>query len=294
MEDAVRGINTLSDAVRQQLYNFQMERVDARGKIQIAADSFRVSADKLDGVWWDCKIAHALATTVAIISCVLVLVGSTVVAVSSATPFLLAGLGFGVGGALINVGTSCVEASINSSQIKKAEKLWGEALDSINIITTTVQRWLDKKDKVRIANMFYLAKAHEFVDPLLLNLLQDLVSNAFEIPRILLIKLSAGAEVGVVGGRGIVKLADDTAQAGKAGLQMTDDMAQVAQTGAKAGSTSAGKYASKVLIATNIVFLMVDCIDLGFTVRDLVENKGSEAAKGLRWKAKQLEDLLKK
>ena len=305
MEDAVRGINTLSDAVRQQLYNFQMETVDARGKIQIAADSFRVSADKLDEVWRDCKIAHALGTTGAIISCGLVLVGSTVVAGSSATPFLLAGLGFGVGGALINVGTSCVEASINSSQIKKAEKLWGEALDSIDIITTTVQRWLDKKDKVRIANMFYLAKAHEFVDPFLLNLLQDLVSNAFEIPRILLIKLSAGAEVGVVGGRGIVKLADDTAQAGKAGLQMTDDMAQVgkaglqasddvAQTGAKAGSKSAGKYAGKVLIATNIAFLMVDCIDLGFTVRDLVENKGSEAAKGLRLKAKQLEDLLKK
>ena len=102
-----------------------------------------------------------------------------------------------------------------------------------------------------------------------------------------------------------MKLADDTAQTGKAGLQMTDDMAQVgkaglqasddvAQTGAKAGSTSAGKYAGKVLIAANIAFLMVDCIDLAFTVRDLVENKGSEAAKGLRLKAKQLEDLLKK
>ena len=65
----------------------------------------------------------------------------------------------------------------------------------------------------------------------------------------------------------------------------------MAQAGAKAGS-KAGKYAGKVLIAANIAFLMVDCIDLGFTVRDLVKNKGSEAAKDLSKKAKQLEDLL--
>ena len=272
--------------------------MDARYKIQIAADSLCVSADKLDQVWLDYKIAHALGTIGGIISGGLVLAGATVVAGSSATPFLLAGLGFGVGGALTNVGTSRVEASINFSEIKRAEKLWEEALDSINIITTTVQRWLDKKDKVRIAYMFYLAKAFEFVDPFLLKLLQDLVSAAFEIPRILLIKLSAGAEGGVVGGIRIAKLAGkaglqmtDMAQVGKAGLQAFDD---VAQAGAKAGSTSAGKYAGKVLTAANIAFLMVDCIDLAFTVRDLVENKGSEAAKGLRLNAKQLEDLLKK
>ena len=186
MEDAVRGINTLSDVVRQQLYNLQMSTLDARVKIQIAADSFRVSADKLDQVWWDCKIAHAAGTTGGIISGCLVLVGATVVTGSAATPFLLAGLGFGVGGALTNVGTSRVEASINFSEIEWAEKLWGEALDSINIITTTVQRWLNNKEKVRIAYIFYLAKAFEFVDPFLLNLLQDLVSTACEIPRIML------------------------------------------------------------------------------------------------------------
>ena len=67
----------------------------------------------------------------------------------------------------------------------------------------------------------------------------------------------------------------------------------MAQAGAKAGS-KAGKYAGKVLIAANIAFLMVDCIDLGFTVRDLVQNRGSEAAKEPKAKARQLEDLLKK
>lgn len=320
MEDAVRGINELSDAERQQcwsgLHDLQMKTVDTRVKIQITADSFRAAADKLDQVWRDCKIAHAAGTTGGIISGCLALAGVTVMTGGAATPFLLAGLGFGVGGAVTNIGTSCVEASINSSEIEKAEKLWREALDSINVVTTTVQSWLNKKEMARIGYILYLAEAFEFVDPVLLNLLHDMVSTAFGIPINILKKLSAAAapskagaklltEVGAQGGKGIAQLADDAAQVGKTGLQVADDMAQVgkaglqasddvAQAGAKAGSKSAGKYAGKVLIAANIAFLMVDCIDLGFTVRDLVKNKGSEAAKDLRRKAKQLEDLLKK
>ena len=319
MEDAVRGINELSDAERQQcwsgLHDLQMKTVDARVKIQITADSFRAAADKLDQVWRDCKIAHAAGTTGGIISGCLAL-GGIVMSGGAATPFLLAGLGFGVGGAVTNIGTSCVEASINSSEIEKAEKLWREALDSINVVTTTVQSWLDKKEMARIAYILYLAEAFEFVDPVLLNLLHDVVSTVFGIPINILKRLSTAAapskagaklltEVGAQGGKGIAQLADDAAQVGKTGLQVADDMAQVgkaglqasddvAQAGAKAGSKSVGKYAGKVLIAANIAFLMVDCIDLGFTVRDLVKNKGSEAAKDLRRKAKQLEDLLKK
>lgn len=319
MEDAVRGINELSDAERQQcwsgLHDLQMKTVDARVKIQITVDSFRAAADKLDQVWRDCKIAHAAGTTGGIISGCLAL-GGIVMSGGAATPFLLAGLGFGVGGAVTNIGTSCVEASINSSEIEKAEKLWREALDSINVVTTTVQSWLDKKEMARIAYILYLAEAFEFVDPVLLNLLHDVVSTVFGIPINILKRLSAAAapskagaklltEVGSQGGKGIAQLADDAAQVGKTGLQVADDIAQVgkaglqasddvAQAGAKAGSKSAGKYAGKVLIAANIAFLMVDCIDLGFTVRDLVKNKGSEAAKDLRRKAKQLEDLLKK
>ena len=319
MEDAVRGINELSDAERQQcwsgLHDLQMKTVDTRVKIQITADSFRAAADKLDQVWRDCKIAHAAGTTGGIISGCLAL-GGIVMSGGAATPFLLAGLGFGVGGAVTNIGTSCVEASINSSEIGKAEKLWREALDSINVVTTTLQSWLNKKEMARIAYILYLAEAFEFVDPVLLNLLHDVVSTVFGIPINILKRLSAAAapskagaklltEVGAQGGKGIAQLADDAAQVGKTGLQVADDMAQVgkaglqasddvAQAGAKAGSKSAGKYAGKVLIAANIAFLMVDCIDLGFTVRDLVKNKGSEAAKDLRRKAKQLEDLLKK
>ena len=320
MEDVVRDINELLDAERQQcwsdLHDFQIKTEDARVKIQRAAYSFRAAANKLDQVWRDCKIAHAAGTTGGIISGCLALAGVTVATGGAATPFLLAGLGFGVGGAITNIGTSCVEASINSSEIKRAENLWSEALDSINVVTITVQSWLDKKGMAKIAYILYLADTLDFVDPILLNLLHDVVSTAFGIPINILKRLSAAAapskagakllkEVGAQGGKGIVQLADDAAQAGKTGLQVADDMAQVgkaglqasddmAQAGAKAGSKSVGKYAGKVLIVANIAFLMVDCIDLGFTIRDLVQNRGSGAANKLREKARDLEDLLKK
>ena len=320
MEDVVRDINELLDAERQQcwsdLHDFQIKTEDARVKIQRAAYSFRAAANKLDQVWRDCKIAHAAGTTGGIISGCLALAGVTVATGGAATPFLLAGLGFGVGGAITNIGTSCVEASINSSEIKRAENLWSEALDSINVVTITVQSWLDKKGMAKIAYILYLADTLDFVDPILLNLLHDVVSTAFGIPINILKRLSAAAapskagaklltEVGARGGKGIAQFADDAAQAGKTGLQVADDMAQVgkaglqasddvAQAGAKAGSKSVGKYAGKVLIVANIAFLMVDCIDLGFTIRDLVQNRGSGAANKLREKARDLEDLLKK
>ena len=294
-EDLVQGIielNELSDAEKQQCWNglcdLQRRTVGVRGKIQIAVDSFREAADELDRVWRDCKIAHAAGTTGGIISGCLALASATAVTGGAAMPFLLAGLGFGFGGVATNIGTICAEASINSSVIKKAEKLWGEAIESINDLTTTVHKWLDKKEKARIA---YILRVAEALDPILQNLLRDIASTAFEISINIVKSLAQLFDDAAQAGKTGLQAADDVAQMGKAGLQASDDLAQ---EGAKAGSNSAGKYAGKVLIVTNIAFLMVDCIDLGFTVRDLVKNKGSEAAKDLRRKAKQLEDLLKK
>ena len=43
----------------------------------------------------------------------------------------------------------------------------------------------------------------------------------------------------------------------------------------------------------NVAFLMFDTLDLGFTIRDIWANKGSEAAKYLREKANELEATMK-
>ena len=47
------------------------------------------------------------------------------------------------------------------------------------------------------------------------------------------------------------------------------------------------------LILVNVAFLMFDALDLGFTIRDICENKGSEAAKYFREKANELEATMK-
>ena len=94
--------------------------------------------------------------------------------------------------------------------------------------------------------------------------------------------MQAGAKAGA-------QVADDVMQAGaKAGAQAADD---VAQTGAKAGAQAGSKLAGGLIIAVSIPFLVFDAIDLGVTIRDLIEEKGSEAAKFLRERADELEKL---
>ena len=73
--------------------------------------------------------------------------------------------------------------------------------------------------------------------------------------------------------------------------QVVDDGAAGAagQAGGKVGEN----VAKGSLILVNVAFLMFDALDLGFTIRDICENKGSEAAKYLREKANELEATMK-
>ena len=81
---------------------------------------------------------------------------------------------------------------------------------------------------------------------------------------------------------------DDVAQAAtKAGAQGVDD---IAQASAKAGA-KAGKVAGGVIIGVSAFFLAWDLYELHCTITDLVKNKGSDAAKFLRAKADELEQI---
>lgn len=97
--------------------------------------------------------------------------------------------------------------------------------------------------------------------------------------------------------------ADDVAQAVvKVAAQATDNVPQAAakasaqaadditQAGAKAGA-NAGKVAGGVIIGVSAVFLAWDLYDLHFTIRGLLDKKGSDAAKALRAKADELDKI---
>lgn len=69
----------------------------------------------------------------------------------------------------------------------------------------------------------------------------------------------------------------------KNGAQVVDDVV-------KAGWKTTGNF-RKLSTVIDTALLVVDTIDLGVTIMDLVQNKGSDAAKDLREKAKEIEDV---
>ena len=100
---------------------------------------------------------------------------------------------------------------------------------------------------------------------------------------------SAGKAGAKSAGKASAKAAGKAAAkaAGKASAGAADD---VLQAGIKVG----GKLAGGLIIGISTVFLTWDIIDLGCTIRDLVEKKGSDAAKELKQKAEILENIMKK
>ena len=92
-------------------------------------------------------------------------------------------------------------------------------------------------------------------------------------------------------GKNAAQVADDAVQAGtKTSTQEAGkNAAQVADDVAEAGWKTAG-ISQNFFIVLNTGFLVLDTIDFGFTIIDLVQNKGSDAAKDLREIAKDIED----
>ena len=295
---------------RRDLKEFQekTEKMNSHGKKTIK--SFRAAAKKLDGVWKDCKISHAVGTSFGMLGGLLTIGGgiATLLTAGGATPLLIAGLCVGGAGATTNLGTAIAEAVINSAEIKEAEKHLGETIDSVNEVNRIVQEVLMIKERARLIHIYYLAKTLELGNPVVLKILRELVFLSVGTPTKMVIQLTekliafaqaasqaCGNAATQGGAQGAAKAAaqpvDDVVRAtGQAGTQAADDMVQA---GARAGSEAVGEVVGKVIIVVNVAFVVWDAIDLGFTIRDLVENKGSEAAKVLRQKADELENAMK-
>ena len=314
LEGIIDKINLLPEDEKQQdkrdLKELQekTERMNSHARETIR--SLRAAAKKLDNVWRDYKTAHAVGTSVGIVGGLLSIGGgiATVMTAGTATPLLVAGLSLGGAGATTNIGAAAVEALINSAEIKKAEEQLGETMNSINEVNRIVQKILMAKETARLIYIYYLAKTLKLGGPAVLKILRELVFFSAGTPTKMVVQVAetvmacaqtvtlASAKAATQGGaQGAGKAAaqsvDDVVRAtGQAGAQAADD---VVQAGARAGSEAVGEAVGKVVIVVNVAFVVWDAIDLGFTIRDLVENKGSEAAKVLRQKADKLESAMK-
>ena len=294
-------------------------------KAHITVKSLRRAADKLDRVFKDCRTARALGNSSGIIGGAFGIFGGIAIMMSAgaATPLLLVGMGFAIGCAGTKLGTGSVEHSINSTEIKKAEKDLEETWECIDSVQEIVQSCLGRKEEARLLFVYCLARHTLKLGDPVTKLLQQAISSVSNIPEVIwhaatkffaevgqsssMAAAQAGTQAAVQAGTQAAVQAGTQAavQAGtqaaeQAGIQAAGQTgAQVAEQTSVQAAGEAGVQARAALgaggliIGMNVAFLVWDAIDLGFTIRDIIENKGSEAASFLREKANDLEEVLK-
>ena len=275
-----------SEAEKQQaaadLNELQGDTNKLISKANTTARSLRLLADKLDVVWKDCKTAHAVGTGVSIAGGLLTLGGgvATFLTAGAATPLLVLGMAVGGAGAVTNLVAGRIEASINLKEVERAQKDLKETIDYVNIVNGTIQKWQDRKEIGRLLCIFSLAlHTLKKTDPVI-KILQKVISHSVKISTDFLRKIKVMGTAGTkLAGQAAVGTVDDVAGAAlKTGGQAADD---VVGAGFKA-SANASKVAGSVIIGVSVVFLVWDAIDLSFTMNELIEERGSEAAKELR------------
>lgn len=251
-------------------------------KVKRAVESSRAAAKKLDDVWAKYQMAHAWGSLAGIIGGGLTIGGGivTIMTAGVASPLLYLGLGVGMAGAGANVVTKILEVIQNSHEIKKADEDMKEALESLREAKITIQNVLDKKHESYVLYIFKLACKSA-------NPTWKLLAPYLYTRGIIDVMAFEACEAGVhAAAQGTQAAGHASAQgAMKASGQVADD---VIQAGVKSGSRMAGKV---MLISVSAAMLLWDAVDLTWTIYDLVNNKGSEAAKDLRKKADELEKI---
>ena len=302
LDEILQRVGNWTEAERQQALrdlneiHEETERMVCTAKNTV--QSLRLAAYKLDEYWKDCTAARAFGTGAAIVGGLLTLAGgiATVMSAGTAVPLLVFGTVVGGAGTGTNVVARLLEASKNSEEIKKAEKDLKQTLKNINDVNNTVRKWLNRKDKASVLFTCRLAlHTFELTDPVV-KILQNVASYLLSFsPEVLKGCMALGP-----GAAPVAEAAKQVAEATvKAGIQSADDAvgvgAKVAAQGTDdavaAGVKGSSKLAGKIIIGVSAVFLVVDTIDLAITINELIEEKGSDAARILRQKAHQLDKM---
>lgn len=281
-----------SEAEKQQaaedLNEIQGKTKELIAKANKTAWSFRLLANELDVVWEVCETAHAVGTGVSIAGGLLTLVGgiATFLTAGAATPLLVLGMATGGAGAVANLATSRIEASINLKQLEMAQKDLKETMDYVNIVNGTIQKLQDGKEIGRLLCIFRLAlHTLKKTDPVI-KILQRVISHSLKISPDFLKNFKVMGTAGTkFAGQAAVGAADNVAAA----AFKTGGANNLVGAGLKA-ATNASKVTGSVIIGVSALSLVWDAIDLSVTIQDLIKEKGSEAAKNLREIAYKLEE----
>ena len=128
----------------------ELKKKVEKAHLEQTVKSLREAADKLDQVCRDHQKAHAVGAAGGVVSG-LIAIGATVTTWGAASPLLLAaGMGFGLGGAAINLGSSHIETAATSIEVKKVERMLKETLDCVDEVNALIKDWLNTKEEVRL------------------------------------------------------------------------------------------------------------------------------------------------
>lgn len=340
MERMVQEVNAVAE-------NVQEMNVAVESTIK----NLRSTADYLDQVWKDSKIASAAGNGAGILGGLLTVGGgfATVMTAGVAAPLLMAGTAIGAAGACTSLGANIVEACINSSLIREADGAVENANRAINNVREKIRLLKNGKSQFRLVFLAGLAARMLGPNHLAVTFIQSLLRPDL-LSKVLSETGTRGVSqlalrLGVTGAtttatRGIV----ETGSREVLNIGVTTGVRRVGKTGAvtvqkiskrittrvskkvgtkagtralskagsktasnagnvavKEGSNAVGKVGTKVgakvageiIMGVSAAFLILDALELTFTVRDIVNNKGSDAAQCLRDKADELEEQLR-
>ena len=320
--------------------------------VEIAIKNLRDSADFLDQVWKDCKLASVCGSGAGILGGLLTVGGgvATIMTAGAAAPLLIAGTAFSAAGACTNLGINILEACTNNRLIEAADGAVANANRAINEVKEKIRLLKNGKSQFRLVFLAGLASRMLGADHLAVLFITSLAR-----PDILAKTLSASGsravselalrlgvtEVTTAATRGVVETGSREALsvgvnvgarrfgktgalvARKAGKRMAARAS--GKAGTKAGAKVLGKAGSKtasnagkvavekgssavgkvangtkigaksaggLIIGVSAAFLVLDAMELTFTVRDIIKNEGSDAARCLRDRADELEAML--
>ena len=230
-EEILRKVQEIADDV--DVMNDRMEN---------CVKQLRYTADYLDKVWWDCKLADA-------IGCSLSIAGGV----------MTSGAAWLVAGTCTSLGAHFVQKSINLSIVQEADKDVQDANCAIENVKKRILEVKTRKNQVQLALLVVYAVGKLGKDHLTVKFLKELVNSEMiaQIPEV-----KEALKEGVELGKGALEKVTSEFS--------TDGFSSVIGKG-------------KTAIA------IIGAIDLAFTVKDLVKNKGCNAARILRCKADEYE-----
>jgi len=298
--------------LEEELKGFATKVEDMNLAKQKAIEHLYDTADYLDKVWRDCRIASISGNSAGILGGLLTIGGgiATVLTAGAASPLLIVGISLGAAGASTNLGTAATEAAINSAKLQEGEIALKGADESTKKVKEQIHEWREKKDVLRLCFLAQLAAQLFGQSHIVVQLIQSvLVSVGIRADIIFKIcaeaAIKTASEVAAKAGAGAATI---TAVETAAGVLLNNaskilaGATEGATAGVKGGASTIGKAGAKmgaqaaggVIIGVSSVFLVWDAVDLGFNIRDLVEDKGCKAATYLRGRGRSLKHHLPK